>query len=266
MNPGVGADQQHEHRRAATGGCGDLGGFRGAGWAFGNHHAVHRARPCHVPRIAKRRSDSAWSLPATGLDAGRGPHRRYGSQLAYRSMPEKYLKATTVDGHLQTRSSQIHLRHQAFSQARNVVISVKMHLQTQAWAHALRFSRDLNRPYDRLRDYYCLRFQIEFNGRAAKQYWGVEDVRNVTKTAVTHAAHLALFMVNVSHRLLCDLRQSDPASGIRDLKAQGRGYKSVTETLQMLPEKPAPVVWAQIFTQVACFGRIHVVQSSFSPG
>jgi putative transposase len=233
---------------------------------FGNHHAVHRARPCPVHGIAKRRSDSALSLPATGLDAGRGPHRLYGSQLAYRSMPEKDLKATTVDGHLQTRSAQIHLRHQAFSPARNVVISVKMHLQTQAWAQALRFSRDLNRPYDLVRDYYCLRFQIEFNGRDAKQYWGVEDFRHVTKTAVTHAAHLALFMVNVAHRLLGDLRQSDPASGIRDLKAQGRGYKSVTETIQMLPEKPAPVLWAQIFTQVACLGRIHVVQSSFRPG
>lgn len=34
---------------------------------------------------------------------------------------------------------------------------------------------------------------------------------NVTETAVTHAAHLALCMVNGSHRRLRDLRQSDPA-------------------------------------------------------
>jgi putative transposase len=233
---------------------------------FGNHHALHMARQCHVHLISKLRSDSALSLPYTGLYAGRGPHRLYGSKLDYRSIPEKYLKATTVDGHLQTRIYQIQLLHKAFSQALNVVIIVKMNLQTHAWAHAILFSSDLNLPYDLLRDYYCLRFQIEFNFRDAKQYWGLEDFMNVTKTAVTNAANLALFMVNVSHRLLCDLRQSDPASGILDLKAQCRGYKYVTETIKMLPEKPAPVLLAQIFTKVACLGRIHVVQSSFSPG
>jgi len=30
--------------------------------------------------------------------------------------------------------------------------------------------------YDKLIDYYQLRFQIEFNFRDAKQYWGLEDL------------------------------------------------------------------------------------------
>jgi putative transposase len=233
---------------------------------FGNHHALHMARQCNLHLISKLRSDSALYLPYTGLYAGRGPHRMYGSKLDYRSIPEKYLKATTVEGHLQNRIYQAHLLHKEFSQALNVVIIVKMNLQTHAWAHVILFSSDLDLPYDRLRDYYCLRFQIEFNFRDAKQYWGLEDFMNVTKTAVTNAANLALFMVNVSHRLLRDLRQSDPASGILDLKAQCRGYKYVTETIKMLPEKPSPVLLTQIFTKVACLGRIHVVQPSFSPG
>ena len=41
----------------------------------------------------------------------------------------------------------------------------------------------------------------------------------VTQTAVTNAANLAVFMVNVSHRLLRDLRQNDPTAGILDSKA-----------------------------------------------
>jgi DDE superfamily endonuclease len=233
---------------------------------FGNHHALHMARQCKLHLISKLRSDSALYLPYTGPYAGRGPHRMYGSKLDYRSIPEKYLKATTVEGHLQTRIYQAQLLHKEFSQALNVVIIVKRNLQTHAWAHVILFSSALDLPYDMLQDYYCLRFQIEFNFRDAKQYWGLEDFMNVTKTAVTNAANLALFMVNVSHRLLCDLRQSDPASGILDLKAQCRGYKYVTETIQMLPEKPAPVLLTQIFTKVACLGRIHIVQPSFSPG
>jgi hypothetical protein len=233
---------------------------------FGNHHALHMARQCNLHLISKLRSDSALYLPYTGLYAGRGPHRLYGSKLDCRSISEKYLKATTVEGHLQTRIYQAQLLHKEFSQALNVVIIVKMNLQTHAWAHVILFSSALDLPYDMVRDYYCLRFQIEFNFRDAKQYWGLEDFMNVTKTAVTNAANLALFMVNVSHRLLCDLRQSDPASGILDLKAQCRGYKYVTETIQMLPEKPAPILLTQIFTKVACLGRIHVVQPSLSPG
>jgi putative transposase len=42
---------------------------------FGHHNALHMARHCHVHLIAKLRSDSALSLPYTGLYAGRGPHR-----------------------------------------------------------------------------------------------------------------------------------------------------------------------------------------------
>lgn len=171
-----------------------------------------------------------------------------------------------MEGHLQTRIYQAQLLHKEFAQTLNGVIIVKRNLQTHAWAHVILFSSDLDLPYDLLRDYYCRRFQLECNFRDAKQYWGLEDFMNVTETAVTNAANLALFMVNVSHRLRRDLRQSDPAYGILDLKAQCRGYKYVSETIQMLPEKPASVLLTKIFAQVTCLGRIHAVQPSFSPG
>jgi hypothetical protein len=232
---------------------------------FGNRNALHMAQQCDVHLISKLRSDSALYLPYTGLYAGRGPHRTYGSKLDYRNLPGTSLKATTVEGHLQTRIYQAQLLHKEFAQMLNVVIIVKRNLQTHTWAHVILFSSDLALPYDLLRDYYCLRFQIEFNFRDAKQYWGLEDFMNVTETAVTNAANLALFMVNVSHRLLRDLRQSDPAAGILDLKAQCCGYKYVTETIKMLPEKPAPVLLTKIFATVTCLGRIHAVQPSFSP-
>ena len=60
------------------------------------------------------------------------------------------------------------------------------------------FSSDLELAQDTLIDYYSLRFQIEFNFRDAKQFWGLEDFMNVSPTAVTNAANLSLFMVDVS--------------------------------------------------------------------
>jgi hypothetical protein len=47
-----------------------------------------------------------------------------------------------------------------------------------------------------------LRFQIEFNFRDAKQFWGLEDFMNRGQTAVTNAVDLSFFMVNLSHHLL----------------------------------------------------------------
>lgn len=233
---------------------------------FGHHNALHMAQQCHVQLISKLRSDAALYGPYEGLYAGRGPHRTYGSKLDHRRIPATYLKATTVDGRIQTRLYQAPLLHKAFAHALNVVIIVKTNLHTHARAHVILFSSDLELPYDQLKDYYCLRFQIEFNFRDAKQYWGLEDFMNVTETAVSNAAHLSLFMVNVSYRLLRDFRQSDPACSLLDLKARFRADKYVTETIQMLPEKPEPVLLTQIFNKVACIGRIHAVQPSFGPG
>jgi putative transposase len=135
-----------------------------------------------------------------------------------------------------------------------VVIIVKTNLHTQAQAHVILFSSDLELPYDTLRDYYSLRFQIEFNFRDAKQYWGLEDFMHITPTGVTNAANLSLFMVNVAYRLQTDGRQHDPDYSIRDLKADWRGTKYVEETIKMLVAKPEPVL----------LGRIHASQPSFS--
>ena len=87
---------------------------------------------------------------------------------------------------------------------------------------------------------------------------------HVTPTGVTNAANLSLFMVNVAYRLQTDGRPRDPAYSVLDLKADCRGYKYVEETLQMLPEKPEPVLFAKILNQVASLGRIHASQPSFS--
>ena len=60
------------------------------------------------------------------------------------------------------------------------------------------FGNNLELSYQKLIDYYSLRFQIEFNFRDAKQFWGLEDFMNTTETAVTNAVNLSFFMVNLS--------------------------------------------------------------------
>lgn len=57
-----------------------------------------------------------------------------------------------------------------------------------------------------------------------------------------------------------------PNYSILDLKALCRGYKYVEEMIKMLPEKPEPVLLAQIFNKAACFSRIQAVQPGSTSG
>jgi putative transposase len=231
---------------------------------FGNHPAVQMVRQCGLHLISKLRHDAALYLPYEGPYQGHGPHRKYGAKLAYRQLPASCLQSTAVEDRIETRIYQTQARHKEFSQPLNVVIIVKTNLQTQARAHVLLFSSDLSLAADQLIDYYRLRFQIEFNFRDAKQHWGLEDFMNVSETAVTNAANLALFMVNFSQRLLHELRPADPECSILDLKALCRGTKYVAEAIKMLPEKPEPILLARIFSRLAALGRIHGGQPALS--
>jgi putative transposase len=72
--------------------------------------------------------------------------------VAYDNRPVQYLQATPVAGHIQTRLYQVQLLHKEFAQPLHVVSSAKMHLQTQAGAHVIRFSRELELGYAPLVD------------------------------------------------------------------------------------------------------------------
>ena len=224
---------------------------------FGTNAALQMVRQCHLHLISKLRADSALYVRYDGPYAGRGPHRKYGDKLDYRAIPARYLRQTTVEEGVETRIYQLEALHKEFAAALNVVIIRKTNLQTGAQAQVLLFSSDLGLAWDRLIDSYCLRFQLEFNFRDAKQFWGLEDFMNIQPTAVTNAANLALFMVNLSYRSLQDLRQTQPQCSVLDLKAHCRGMKYVEETLKMLPEKPEPIIVARILTKIANLGRIH---------
>jgi putative transposase len=106
-------------------------------------------------------------------------------------------------------------------------------------------------------DYYSLRFQIEFNFRDAKQYWGLEDFMNVSPTAVTNAVNLAFLMVNLSLLLLRPFRQRQPDFSILDLKAHYRAQRYLHETIKLLPISPDPALISEIESKVLTLGAIH---------
>lgn len=225
--------------------------------AFGNNNALQMVRQCDLHLISKLRHDAALYLPYEGVQNKRGPRKKYGQKLDYHHLPQQYLKSTSQDKGLQTDIYQMTVWHKRFADPLNVVIVVKTNLKTQAQAHLILFSSDLTLAYDKLIDYYCLRFQLEFNFRDAKQFWGLEDFMNLKQRAVYNAANLAMFMVNLSQVLLKDFRQACPTFSVNDLKAFFRGRKYVTETLKLLPQPPEPFFIEQIYATISQIGRVN---------
>jgi len=160
------------------------------------------------------------------------------SEIDYDCIPSKHLKDSTTEKLVRIDIYQMTMLHKLFAQKLNVVIIVKTNLKTHARGHVILFSSDMDLAYDKLVDYYKLRFQIEFNFRDAKQYLGLEDFMNVKEIPLNNAANLAFSMVNVSQALIYNVQKDDPNFGIQDLKAHFRGSKYVNETLKLLPQKP----------------------------
>lgn len=230
--------------------------------AFGNNYALQMVRQCSLYLISKLRYDAALYFPYQGPQKKFGPRRKYGDKLNYVRIPDQYLTASSVEDGIQTRIYQMLMWHKLFADPLNVVIIVKTNLKTRDRAHVVLFSSDPDLAYDQLIDYYRLRFQIEFNFRDAKQFWGLEDFMNVNPIPVYNGANLAMFMVNVSQALIRYFRPTCPAFSVNDLKAHFRGRKYVIETLKLLPQTPEPISIHQIFAQVLAIGSVNAVFNS----
>ncbi len=225
--------------------------------AFGHNNALQMVQQCSLQLISKLRWNTALYFPYDGPQKKRGARKKYGDKLDYNHIPEQYLQETTLKDGIQTDIYQMTMWHKLFPDLLNVVIIVKTNLKSSARAHVVLFSSDLDLAYDTLIDYYRLRFQIEFNFRDAKQFWGLEDFMNVNQLPLYNAANLSMFMVNLSKVLIRHFRPNCPTFSVNDLKAHFRGCKYVSETLKLLPHRPEPIFIDQIFANIAQIGSIN---------
>jgi len=224
---------------------------------FGNYPSAWMVLQTGLQLVSKLRSDAALYEPFAGKYCGHGPHPKYGDKVDVRNLKKKYLKLDDKEAGIRTQIYQASLLNREFAFPVNVVVILKTNLATRKQAHVILFSTDLELNYEKLYDYYTLRFQIEFNFRDAKQYWGLDDFMNIKNEAVTNAANLSFFMVNFSSVLLRPYRRSNPEFSVLDLKSHYRGYRYVSETIKLLPQKPDGILLAEIFEQIARLGMVH---------
>jgi len=175
---------------------------------FGHHQAVLTARENDLHLISKLRKDAGLYQKYEGEYGGKGARKKYGEKLSYDKLPFKYLKKSETQGQVTTNYYQGIFLSKSFGSELNVEIIEKINLKTKKIGHAILFSSDVELSWDKVLEYYSLRFQIEFNFRDAKQHFGLEDFMNTTAVGVENAANLSFLMVNVSAKLLKQSREN----------------------------------------------------------
>lgn len=224
--------------------------------ALGNNAGLQTVIQTGLHLICKLRHDSKLYFPYAGEYSGKGKPRKYGQKLTLESLKEEHLKSEKVEKNIQTRVYQVNAWHKNFPELLNVVIIVKTNLKTGRCAKVLLFSDDLTLASETLIGYYSLRFQIEFNFRDAKQYWGLEDFMNVKETQVNNAANFSLFMVTFSQLLSAKIKGVNKGSML-DLKTIFRAQKYTRRIINSLGKKAEMFLIDERIFQAAEIGRIH---------
>jgi len=81
----------------------------------------------------------------------------------------------------------------------NIVVTITTNLKKNKKSRKINFSTDTKQSYEKILDYYSLRFQVEFSFRDAKQFFGLEDFMNIKKIRIHNFANLSLFMNNITY-------------------------------------------------------------------
>ena len=191
--------------------------------AYGNKNWTWMLAKFDLKLISKLHYNAALYSPYSGLYSGKGRPRKYGKKLDTHQLSAKFLVHTNDDKKKKYIEYiyQMELLSKKFKDKLNIVILVKENRKTKKRRHSILFSNDLKLSFEKIIAYYSLRFQIEFNFRDAKQFFGLNDFKNIKQTQVENAINLSLFMSLLSKILLKKYRlfyQNENLS-INDLKS-----------------------------------------------
>ena len=161
---------------------------------FGHNNALQMTKQCGLELISKLRvNNRPLIFHPRCLTPDVDARVSTGSVSIHNTLIRNAASLCQTHANITTEVYQAKLHHKKFPDPLNVVCVLKTHLPTEKKSHVLLFSSDLALDAETLIDSYALRFQIEFNFRDAKQFWGLEDFMNVNKTPVNNAANLSMF-------------------------------------------------------------------------
>ena len=228
--------------------------------AYGNKTCCLIAMENGLNLISKLNRNTGLYLPYSGVYSGRGRKKKYGDRINYQKIPVNYLTSSSLDDGIKTYIYQIKgvwTKH--IPCLLNVVIIVKTDVATEKSSRVVLFSTDVNLSGTTIIRFYSLRFQIEFNFRDAKQYFGLSDFKNIKEKQVNNAIGLSLFMDNFSLVLAEKAKEEwkEENVSILDLKAYFRAEKYLHDILNTLEIAPNTILNEDTFVDIMKIGAIN---------
>ena len=101
-------------------------------------------------------------------------------------------------------------------------------------------SNDLELDFEKMVDYYSLRFQIEFDFRDAKQHFGLSDFKNHKEQNLTNFVNLS-FLMCLINKILLDRKRKQyniPKLNTADLKVIFRRAFTTIKLIKLLRNSP----------------------------
>jgi len=228
--------------------------------AYGNKTCCLIVRQFNLHLISKLNRNTGLYLPYAGKYSGNGRPRKYGDKLDYKNLADQYLVSDAVEGGVQTKIYQINkVWTKTMPYLINVVIITKTMVESNTTSRVVLFSTDLELEALQLIKFYSLRFQIEFNFRDAKQYFGLADFKNIKKQQVQNAVGLALFMDNISLILIEQAKEKwqEEDISIQDLKAYYRAENYLNFILNTLELEDNTILNQQQIDQIRSIGAVN---------
>ena len=228
--------------------------------AYGNKTCCLIVKAFNLHLISKLNRNTGLYLPHTGAYSGQGRPRKYGNKIDYQKIASQYLISDESEDGVQTKIYQIKgIWTKTMPNLINVVIITKTILESDKTSRVVLFSTDLELEAKQLIKFYSLRFQIEFNFRDAKQYFGLADFKNIKKQQVNNAVGLALFMDNISLILIeqAKTKWEEKDISIQDLKAYYRAEFYLEAILNTLEIEPNAILNNHKFDHIKKIGAVN---------
>jgi len=204
--------------------------------AYGNNNWVLLLEKYDLKLISKLHYNAALYSAYTGAYCGHGRPKKYGKRINIDNISSSYLVKSIdeKENNYIEYIYQLEVLSKNFRDRLNVVIIIRKDRETGKMKNVILFSNDLELSAEKIIDIYSLRFQIEFNFRDAKQFFGLSDFKNIKEKQVKNAINLSLFMTLISKILLQKYRDffNNEKLSINDLKSLFRADMYISKILK----------------------------------
>lgn len=206
---------------------------------YGNKHYQKLSKLLELDLITKLRSNAHLIYPYVGKQLPKGRKKHLGKKVDYAKLSAKH-KVSLPDDHLLNEKGIQVFQFKAYAKQipgvlLNIIVVQRTNPKTKKTSQFILMSTDITLEAITLIRYYSLRYQIEFDFRDAKQYFGLSSFKNYKKNQLTNAVNIA-FTMNLISAILLEKYQNMlgiEKMSILDLKACIRTQKYAEILLNM---------------------------------